>query len=407
MFLKNFIGIHKQADLKISIVGGSNSVIRKGYAKYLERDLGEINNQTTSLKYFSLGGVPNIFGLVQQDRFDIAGQSDVIFYEYCVNDRHIVELEQYSLELAGKSLEGFIRKCQKSNPNCLIVILIFGVNQDNYYQNSCALSELYESIGKYYSLPVVNVTTLLKEKSGLDFVKSLYSDKDDAHYTRPHGVKVVSQLIIEQLKQKNVINSGKLVQDSSIAKALQPIYEDNFENLAFFEDFDQVNLFSSKPKVSVFQNTVFKERNFSFYQGDSCKFLLKGRLAAIFIKSDPNDGFVKIDFNSQQIVTSSYSAWISKLRPQNITMITLPLLRFTASSDFSPVSINLCQEYPDNFELDYFKTEPEKKDPQKWKLSVIGIAYIGEIRSSFELNSISQGHNNNKRDNKLRSIQAN
>lgn len=402
MFLKNFIGINKQADLKISIVGGSNSVIRKGYTKYLERDLGEITEQATSLQYYALGGVPNIFGLIQQDRFDIALRSDIIFYEYCVNDRHIIELEQYSLELAGKSLEGFIRKCQKSNPNCLIVILIFGVNQDNYYQNPCALSELYESIADYYSLPVVNITTLLREKSGLSFIKSLYGDKDDAHYTRPYGVQIVSQLIIEQLQQQGIINSLKfrLNQYSSVNRSLQPIYEDNFVNLAFFENFDRVNVFASEPKVSVFQNTVFREKNFTLYQDNALKFLLKGRLAAIFIKSDPNDGFVKINFNSQQIVTSSYSAWISKLRPQNITMITLPLLRFAPSQGFSPVSISLCQEYPDNFELDYFKDEPAKINPQKWKLSVIGIAYIGEIRSSFNLSSIKQ-------DNKLDCLNSN
>ena len=89
---------------------------------------------------------------------------------------------------------------------------------------------------------------------------------------------------------------------------------------------------------------------------------------------------IKINFNSQQIVTSSYSSWITKIRPQNITLITLPLLRFSASQDFAPVSTALCQEYPDNFELDYFKDEPTKKDPQKWKLSIIGIAYIGEIK---------------------------
>ena len=379
MFLKKIKSISKQADLKISIVGGSNSVIRKGYAKYLEHDLGQITSQTTSLKYYSLGGVPNIFGSIQQDRFDIALNSDLIFFEYCVNDRHMIELEQYSLLLAGKSLEGFIKKCQRSNPNCLIVILIFGVDQDSYYQNRCALSELYESIGNYYCLPVVNITSLLREKKGLDFIKSLYSAKDDAHYTRPHGVQIVSQAIVEQLKQTGVINSLKSEKNSPKATAIKPIYEDNFAELAFFEDFEQVNFFASQPKASLYQNSVFREKNFTIYQGNSLKFQLKGKLAAIFIKSDPNDGFIKINFNSQEIVTSSYSSWITTIRPNNITLITLPLLRFSASQDFAPVSISLCQEYPDNFELDYFKDEPVKKDPQKWKLSIIGIAYIGEI----------------------------
>jgi len=122
---------------------------------------------------------------------------------------------------------------------------------------------------------------------------------------------------------------------------MQPIYEDNFENLTFLENFEDTGFFLNQPKVSVFQNTVFREKNLTIHQGNSLKFLLKGKLVAIFIKSDPNDGFIKIDFNSQQIVTSTYSSWISKLRPQNITLISLPLLRFSASQDFSAVSINL------------------------------------------------------------------
>ncbi len=99
-------------------------MIRKGYGKYLYSYLNQATFRPTSLKYYSLGGVPNIFGAIQQDRYDIASNSDIIFFEYCVNDRYAIKNNQYSLELAGQSLEGFIRKCHKSNSNCLIVILV-------------------------------------------------------------------------------------------------------------------------------------------------------------------------------------------------------------------------------------------------------------------------------------------
>ena len=358
--------------------------MRRGYAKYLDSYLSEMTSRPTSLKYYSLGGVPNIFGAIQQDRYDIAARSDIIFFEYCVNDRHAIEVDRYSLELAGKSLEGFIRRCQKSNPNCLIVILIFGINLDDFYHNHCALSELYREVGSYYSLPVIDLTKLLAQKTDLNFVRSLYSEKDRAHYTRPRGVKIVSQAIIEQLEITGVISKLKSNKRLAKADAIEPIYPDNFEKLTFFENFDRGNFFTDRPKVSVYQNTVYREENYTIYSGNCLKFCLKGNLIAIFVKSDFSDGFIKINFGSQQIVTSSYSSWVNRIKPQNvINLITLPLRRFSASENFVPVSISLCQEYPEKFELGFNKCEPTEKNPQKWKLSIIGVAYIGELKPLY------------------------
>ena len=109
---------------------------------------------------------------------------------------------------------------------------------------------------------------------------------------------------------------------------------------------------------------------------------MKGKLAAIFIKSDLNDGFITIEFNSQKIITSSYSSWVNVIKPQNVlNLITLPLRRFSESKYFAPGSISLCPEYPKDFELDFNKTVPTKPEPHKWKLSIIGIAYIGELKN--------------------------
>ena len=383
MFIKKFLGISNKSALKVSIVGGSNSVMRRGYAKYLSNYLGEAASQDTSLKYYSLGGVPNLYGTMQQERHDLAASSDIIFFEYCVNDRHAIEVDQYSLELTGKSLEGFIKKVQKSNPNCIIVILIFGINLDNYYDNHCYLSELYESIAQHYNLPVINITKLFSKDRGLDFIKSLYNEKDHAHYTRPEGVKIVSQAIVDELKAKGIIKQLKSKQKKYSATDIPPIYADNFVNLKYLDRFDLGDFFTKKPKVSIYQNTVFREKNFTIDRDNSLNFLLKGKLMAIFIKSDLNDGLIKIEFGQQKIITSSYSSWVNAIKPQNvINMITLPLRRFEPSKDFAPVSISVCPEYlpEDSYEIGFNKTVPGKQDPSKWKLSIIGIAYTGEIR---------------------------
>ena len=109
--------------------------------------------------------------------------------------------------------------------------------------------------------------------------------------------------------------------------------------------------------------------------------MLKGQLAAIYLKSDLNDGFIDINFGTQHLATSSYSSWVNRIKPQNvINLITLPLRRFEPSSDFEPVSIGCCSAYPDRYELDYVKEEPKRQDPCKWTLNIIGVAYIGELK---------------------------
>ena len=380
MFFESLFDSKKQFDLTASIVGGSNSVMRKGYAKYLGEYLDETTSLSTAIEYYSLGGVPNIFGTIQEDRQELAAKSDIIFFEYCVNDRHAIETGNYSLELVGKSLEGFIRKCQKSNPLCLIVIVIFGVNKDDYYSQACEIEELYESIARHYSLPVINLTKLYRQSSGVDYIKSLYDDKDVAHYTRPEGVKVVARTIVEQLEKQGVVEHLKSDKSLSSQTNVAPIYPDNFENLVFFEDFERDGFFDRPAKVSVYQNSVFREKNFTLVKGNRLRFLLKGQLVAIYLKSDFSDGIFEIKHGEQSVTASSYSEWVTPIRSNNINLITLPLRRFEPSSDFSLVSIACCQEYPDSFELDYIKQEPKKKDPQKWRLNVIGVAYIGELK---------------------------
>jgi len=361
MFIQRLMRIGRKPSLdtlNISIVGGSNSVMRRGYCKYLTSYLSQESSCPTSLKYYSLGGVSNVFGTIQQERHNIAADSDIIFFEYGVNDRHAIEVDHFSLDGAGKSLEGFVRS---------------------------HLSELYESIGKHYNLPVVNVTKLLSQSLGLDYVRSLYSENDHAHYTRPEGVQVVAQTIVKEMAKTVELKSLSKKQESKRnaqqTSLIEPIYSDNLENLAFMEKFDHGSYFSKKPKVSVYQNTVFREQHYTITQGNSLDFRLKGKLLAIFVKSDLSDGFIKVEFNQQSVITTSYSSWVNKIKPQNIlNLILSPLYQFNESKDFAPVSISVCSDYPEKFELGYEKAAPSKSEPSKWKLSIIGIAYIGKIK---------------------------
>jgi hypothetical protein len=380
LFVDFFVGFSRKEKLRIAIVGGSNSVMRMGYANHLNRLISQATARLTQLNYYSLGGTHSIYSLIQADRQAIAANNDVIFFEYSVNDRYAIEQENYSLDLAGKVLEGFIRKVRNSNPNCLIVILLFR-HLDHFYDDNCQLDDLFGAIAQKYNVPVVDVTEALRQFPDLGQVKALYEERDPSHYSRPQGVATVAQMIADQLNRMGVIQALRFGRLLSKPQDLPPIYPDNFHGLTFFDRFDQGKFFAQKMDASIYQNSIFREKYFPISQDNVLKFLLKGRLLAVFVKADLDHGFIKILFDGECIITSTYASWLNPVKPRNaIALVTLPAVRFSESLDFVPVAISNCSEYPQNFELEYHKILPRQQDPRKWKLNIIGIAYIGELK---------------------------
>ena len=164
--------------LKVAVIGGSNSVMRDGYTKYLQEYLTNETNDTLELSYFALGAVTSLFGAIQNCRHNISENHDVILFEYCVNDREAFSNGNHTTpRMAGMTLEGFIRQSKSVNPKCIIIIVIFGTNLPRFYNNCCFISAVYESIARRYEIPVINITELMLKRRGFKFIKKLYGTK--------------------------------------------------------------------------------------------------------------------------------------------------------------------------------------------------------------------------------------
>ncbi|BAU66478.1 hypothetical protein STA3757_38830 [Stanieria sp. NIES-3757] len=358
--------------LRISIIGGSNSLMRNGYTKYLSENLSHAIERPVNLNYFALGGVTNLFGAIQNIRNNAPQKSDLILFEYCVNDRKAISQGKYSIKLAGRTLEGFIRRTKTINPNCRIIILIFGTNSSEYYDNCCQVSALYEAIAKRYDIPVINISEILLKTQGIKFIKSLYEPKDNAHYSRAKGVQIVSQIITQE-----IINRNLLAQPTRKLEDCYRIYANNLQYLKFTRKFDEQSLQGDYER-SVFKNSLFDESIYTLKQGSTLNLNLKGQLLGLIIKSDWYDGFFQVKFGEQSIVTSSFSEWVQSPESANLNLITLPYQKFSFSKEPQPLSISVCPNPPDKFELDWHKMLPQVSSSE-WKLNIAGIAYLGEI----------------------------
>jgi hypothetical protein len=375
-----FFRLLKKKPLRIAIVGGSNSFMRTGYTHYLNYYLSQQISCPTELNYYSLGGIHSIYGLIQEDRHNIASNNDIIFFESFMNDQYAIDQGHYTLDLAGQCIESFVRRAKKSNPECLIVIVMLK-NLGQLLSSDDSLLNSYKSIAYNYELPFIDITKLLCQTKDLSYVRSLYAENDDAHFSKPYGVKVVAQKIIEELIRIGVIQNSKLIR--KINSLDRPsIYGDSLNDLKFINNFEEGNFFIKKPQSLVYQNSVFREKYYPVSQGDPLRFMLKGRLVAIFVKADLDHGFMSIEFNNQYLCVSNYVTWMNNIKPRNaIILEAQPIVRFHESLDFSEVLISNCAEYPYYPEVGYHRILPVQNNVKKWKLNVIGIAYVGEIKS--------------------------
>ena len=363
---------NSQEQLKVAVVGGSNSVMRSGYTKYLPEYIADNTSKKVKLSHFALGGVTSFFGAIQNSRYNIAKSHDIIFFEYCVNDRGALNDSKYTFRMVGMAVEGFIRQAKSMNPNCIIIILIFGTNLPNYYNNCCQISAMYENIAQRYEIPVINITEILLAQKGINFVKKLYKENEPAHYSRPYGTKIIAKVIAEQIKTRNLFS----LQPKGLNKYYR-MYPGNLQNLKFFSDFDSIKNQNNIEK-STFKNSLFEEDIYTLKTGSFFNLKFKGRLLGVMLKSDWNDGLFKIKLGEQELITSSFSTWIKQEEMSNINLLSLPFKKFMRCDQVSELSISVCQTNQENYELDLFKGIP-RVSPTEWKTSIIGIAYIGEI----------------------------
>ena len=358
--------------LRVAIIGGSNSIMRNGYTKYLQKNLIQKTKCNIEFNNFALGGVSSLFGIIQNRRHNIAKTHDVILFEYCVNDRSAISSGKYNPRMVGMALEGFIRQCLAMNPRCVIIILIFGTNQSNYYNHGCLTSAVYESVARRYKIPVINVTEMLLEKTGIQFIKNLYDNDDSAHYKRPGGVRRVAKLIAEQIIEQQLLE----IEERKLSQ-YHRMYAGNLQNLQSFCNFDAA-LDSHGIEKSLYKNSFFEEAAYTI-RGNYClNFSLKGKLLGLMLKSDWYDGLIKIILGDRELITSSFSKYVKGESQSNLNLLSLPYFRSFSCKTFTKLSIAVCESQPQEYQLDLCKTQP-KLPPQDWKFSIIGIAYTGSL----------------------------
>jgi len=240
--------------MRISIIGGSNSVTKDSYSYILERDGYNINNK-------SIGATNSIYGIINILKYNLIEESDLLIFEYFVNDNNQYFLNINNVERVSETLITIISKCLIKRTK-LIFILIYNKNDklNNRYDNSLMFST-YKDIIKKYNIPNIDVYDLLYEK----YEKKWYKYYRDETHLSKEGFILLSEEIknkitnmpLLELKEENeyknldddfyCIKIDKYIKNGD--KSLKNIYN-SIINLNYYEIDNKMELiFDSKCRI--------------------------------------------------------------------------------------------------------------------------------------------------------------
>lgn len=360
------------SSIRISVVGGSNSVMRNGYLMHMQRILLNKQSINVDLRYYSLGAVNSIFGLIQNARHDIAADSDVIIFEFGINDRSFAKFySKRGLAFIGRSIEGFVRKVRSVNPNCRIVFIILGNNEDWYYDEACMVTAVYEAIAKRYGIHCIDTTELIIKKKGIDHLRQLYPPADTAHHTQPEGVKYVANIIAEEIMGRD------LLAKQDYREKIYRLYKNNFENLDFFNRLDTL-LINGKYECEEFSRSIFRENVYVMHPGTSFSFFLKGRLFAFYILSTEKSGVLTIRYGDRSYTASTYGILVGKRFSGILSLLTMPLDKPIITNQPVQFFVEVNKGQPKEYDLPWHM-KPLITKQEECEVRIIGFAYSGKI----------------------------
>lgn len=141
---------------KVSVVGGSNCVI----GRYLEKSFQKEN---FNFKNYSIGSTSSIYGLLNILKHNIIKDSDVLIFEYHLNDTNWGWAGWNNVEKVKSTLEYIILSCFKNKTKLIFLLFYRKSLLKNFIYKHSPIHEVYIDYIKKYNIPFIDVRDYLPE----------------------------------------------------------------------------------------------------------------------------------------------------------------------------------------------------------------------------------------------------
>jgi hypothetical protein len=184
------------APWNILFLGGSNTVMSKGYVDALVACLADSRGPAGRVVNLAAGGNSTVHGLMlAKQRQDLADY-DIVVIEYGVND---VKLAGHgSIEIWKAAAEGLLRHLLTIRPDVHVVFVLFGrrdMRKGYMYRPAELTLTIAEAYAAHRRVTVVDIDHLFRNVlfPGAEEFAKLYSD--GSHYRRPEIARLAGGLI--------------------------------------------------------------------------------------------------------------------------------------------------------------------------------------------------------------------
>lgn len=361
--------------MKITVIGGSNSLLKTGYVPVVVNILEQKTGEFVELNNLAIGNTFSHFGFWQIITKNNHHDSDVIIIEYALNDQELSSSRLFNQW--ANIYEGIISKLRRDNPRAQIIAPLFMTRKAIQKPKITTFLSGAALINLRYNVESIDVTQLLYSLGG-----ALYWDAPkDWYKDGPHYNKNIQAIIGREVADRIQKGAGL-----SFSKEYFPVSSDFFisPKSAVKEGLIQ-EIFHCAENSITYKNSLIEEKAAVFTKKAPLKFSVKGKLLALIVISTKDDGVIKINFNNETAFASLRRKIFDNESSKFLLNILVPDQYFKhetlPSIGFEDYCFSVSEDYKDVCDRVVCRGSARIPDDGVHSLAVVDILYVGEIRS--------------------------
>lgn len=270
--------LNQPAPLRVAVVGGSNTVMTKGYVRQFVEQFERRRGPVEIVMDLSVGATRSVFGASQIMTQDDLGQVDLFLIEYALNDEGWERRGTSMLEFWTRLNESVIRDIIQRAPGAMIAFVVLSRKEGPHRERINLVHALTHYLARHYRCGVVDIHDWLYDTAGLDHATWPGFYADQAHY----GLGVPTALIggrvadgvMEMIDGDLRPRMNRLLNSGTFAEIIRMTVDSTIDDTPL--------------KDGSWKNSRYDLRPKNMALGDTVRFAFDGELLAIDLVSHPD-----------------------------------------------------------------------------------------------------------------------
>lgn len=273
--------------VKAIVIGGSNSLMKKGYVSELPAAARAYGVDLDVVRNLSVGNTTCLMGLINlKSNIELVQQADLLIVEYALNDASAFGEKRDSFERWLRTYEAVVRFARTANPDMKIILAVLGEKKGSHRVSVASVHAGVHYLAQWYGVVVRDVNMEFVKRFGRDFYDLPGAYQDPAHYAAPIMTRLVAEIITADLPALMASEASR-----DLPPKIDPATPDDAQIL------DLSEIAGTAP--SVFSNSFFTEACLDLGASDISLTIEGGRPIGIKYVCQPNSPRLFVECGGQ------------------------------------------------------------------------------------------------------------